>query len=139
MVWHGMKWHGTGKRQLGMEGRCHANDVTCMSHPHLWELLTAQLIPTGTNLHGKFFCSPQWGKKWFNGGLYLTASLMSFSVHIFALKYLKQLNTNARLLTNLRFSLRLPVLGGKTGEKSHTKHRKALEMEEGPRRGPQPH
>lgn len=78
---------------------CHAGDVTCVSHPHLWELPTAPLIPMGTNPHGVMGCFSLLliGGKWFNGVLYLTAHLLSFSAHVFALKYLKQLNANAPL------------------------------------------
>lgn len=40
VVWHEFTWHREGMARDGGQ-RYHASDVTCMSHPHLWELLAA--------------------------------------------------------------------------------------------------
>lgn len=62
MVWHEMAQHREEMAGDGGQKMRHASDVTCMSHPHLWELLTARLIPMGTNLPGVFFSPLNRGK-----------------------------------------------------------------------------
>lgn len=52
VVWHARARHRGGR---GWRAKVHhTSNMTCMSRPHLWELLTALLVLMGTNLHGAF-------------------------------------------------------------------------------------
>ena len=62
MAWHEMARQREEMARDGGQKMCHTSGVTCMSHPHLWELLTALLIPMATNLHGVFFSPPNRGR-----------------------------------------------------------------------------